>query len=78
MFNLIKIIIKYVFNMFSNPEINNNNTNNLLKYVNNNVNNNDNNNILYTELKVFELKVFELNLEDAENYYSDEDIAKYK
>ena len=59
--------------MFSNPEINNNNTNNLLKYVNNNVNNNDNNNILYTELKVFEL-----NLEDKGDYYSDEDIAKYK
>ena len=56
--------------MFSNPEINNN-TNNFLKYVNNNDNND--NNILYTELKVFEL-----NLEDKEDYYSDEDIAKYK
>jgi len=73
MFNLIKIIIRYVFNMFSNPEINNNNnTNNFLKYVNNNVNINDNN-TLYTELKVFEL-----NLEDTGDYYSDEDIAKYK
>ena len=71
MFNFIKIIIKYVFNLYnsSNPEINNN-TNNLLKYDNNNDNND---NILYTELKIFEL-----NVGENKYYESDEDIAKYK
>ena len=71
MFNLIKIIIKYVFNLYnsSNPEINNN-TNNFLKYDNNNDNND---NILYTELKIFEL-----NVGENEYYEFDEDIAKYK
>jgi hypothetical protein len=70
MFNLIKIIIKYVFNLYnsSNLEINNN-TNNFLKYDNND----NNDNILYTELKIFEL-----NVGDREYYESDEDIAKYK
>ena len=75
MFNFIKIIIKYVFNVYSNinnnsnPEINNN-TNNLLKDNNNNA---ENNNILYTELKI-------LNFGEKQDYdsESDEDISKYK